>query len=41
MMLGHPEAPLAPALGVPGEIAGMKQRLARIAALDDRREIED
>ena len=39
-MLGQPIAMVAPLLRVPSEIDRVAQRLGRVAALDDRREIE-
>ena len=41
VVLGQPVALVAPALGVPGEVDGVSQRARGVAALDDRREIED
>jgi hypothetical protein len=40
-MLGQPIAAIALALGMAGEIERVAQRLPGIAALDDRREVED
>ena len=41
VVLGEPEAPVAPALGVLREVERVAERLGRRPALDDRREIED
>ena len=41
MMLGHPEAAIAEALGSSCKVAGVAQRNAGIAAFGNRREIED
>ena len=41
VVLGHPEAAIAPALGVGGEIAGVVERAARIGLFGDADEIED
>ena len=41
VMLGHPEAAIAPALGVGCEIAGVVERAARIGRLGDADEIEN
>jgi hypothetical protein len=41
MMLGHPEAVIAPAFGMAGEVARIAKRLACVGALRDRREVED
>src|SRR5690242_10876880 len=41
MMFGHPEAVVSKRLGVAGEIGGVAQRLAGIAALGHRRQIEN
>ena len=41
MMLGHPEAAVAEALGSPGEVAGIVKRNAGIAAFGNRCEIKD
>src|SRR5437870_1639209 len=40
VMLGEPEALVAPALDVPGEIERIGKRLRRIAALTDGSEVE-
>ena len=40
VMLGQPEALVAPPLGVLGEVERVAQRLGRRRALDDRREVE-
>ena len=41
VMLGHPEACVAPALGVPGQVEAVAEGLGRAAALPDRRQVED
>jgi hypothetical protein len=41
VVLGHPVAVVAPLLGVPGEVDGVGDRLARVAALGHRGEVED
>ena len=41
VVLGQPVAAVAQALGMPGEVEGVAQGLAGVAALDDRREVED
>jgi len=41
MMLGHPEAVVAQALDVAGEVRGIAERLTGVAPLDDRRQVED
>lgn len=41
MMLGHPEALVAEALGGLGEVAGIVERNPGIAAFGDRGEVED
>jgi hypothetical protein len=40
-MLGEPEPPVPPPLGVLREVERVAQRLRDRAALDDRREIEN
>ena len=40
-MLGEPVAMIAPPLRMLGEVERVSQRLRRVAALDDRREIEN
>ena len=41
VVFGHPEALVAPALGVLCEISRTPERLARVAAARDRRQVED
>ena len=41
VMLGEPEAMVAPALGVAREVERVAERLRGVAALDDRREVEN
>ena len=41
VMLGEPEAAIAPALGVLREVERVPERLRGGAAFDDRREVED
>ena len=41
VMLGQPVAAVAPALGVAREVERVAERLRGVAALDDRREVED
>ena len=41
VMLGHPIAPVAQRLDMAREVERVAQRLAGIAALDDRRQIEN
>ena len=41
VMLGHPDAAIAPVLGMGGEIAGVVERAARIGLFGDADEIED
>ena len=41
VMLGHPEAAIAPALGVGREVAGVVERAARIGRFGDADEIEN
>ena len=41
VMLGQPEAPIAPGFGVSREIARIIQRAARVAFLGDPREVEN
>ena len=40
-MLGEPIAVIAPAFGMPSEVERVAQRLGGIAALGDRREVEN
>jgi hypothetical protein len=40
-MLRHPDAAIAPSLGVGGEIAGVDERGASVGALGDADELED
>src|SRR6266404_1640151 len=41
MMFGHPEAPVAEPLGLPGKLGGVAQRFSGVAALRNGREVED
>src|SRR3954470_8955815 len=41
VVLGHPEAPTAERLDMPGQIERVTQRLAGVAALGNRREVEN
>jgi hypothetical protein len=41
MMLGHPEAVVAEGFDVAGEVGGVAQRLPRVTAFGDWREIEN
>src|SRR3546814_4248943 len=41
MMLSHPEAPVAPAFGMAGEIEGVAKGEGGIAPFHDGREVED
>src|SRR5207248_8152137 len=41
VVLRHPIAPVAQRLDMPGEVERVAQRLAGVAALDDRRQIEN
>jgi hypothetical protein len=41
MMLGDPEAPVAPSLSVAGQVAGIIERLARRAIFADANKVED
>src|SRR5690606_13643878 len=40
VVLGDPDAPIAPALGVPREVARVVERAARVGLLRDARELE-
>jgi hypothetical protein len=41
VVLGHPDAAVAPGLRVAGEVAGVVERAARVGALGDADEVED
>src|SRR3546814_10569620 len=40
-MLGHPDAPVAPLLGVHRHVPGVVERAARVGLLGDTNEVED
>src|SRR3546814_19645457 len=41
VMLGHPDAPVAPLLGVHRHVPGVVERAARVGLLGDTNEVED